>query len=177
MIINLKQTLCEGRGDSASLGCLMAMIMPPHKEMISEFSRRIIPDEKLYFEGEEFGREDESHITIKYGFTKDLNELELRKILKDQPPFLVELNELNKFENDMFDVVILKAESSVLRELNRRCNDYPHEDTYRNYNPHMTLAYVRKGEFPHVKENLNIVVPIKMICYSPIQGDKTFYNL
>ena len=41
----------------------------------------------------------------------------------------------------------------------------------------LTLAYVQKGKFPHIKEGLKLKIPINEICYSPIQGGKSYFKL
>ena len=45
------------------------------------------------------------------------------------------------------------------------------------YKPHATLAYVKRGTFSFVKENMKLRVPIRTLCYSPISGAKTYYDL
>jgi hypothetical protein len=60
--------------------------------------------------------------------------------------------------------------------LRRRCDGYPNSDSYPDYKPHMTLAYVKKGTFPHIRENLNIALPITRFKYSGPNG-KYFINL
>jgi 2'-5' RNA ligase len=177
-MINLKMMLTEDRNNSISHGCLMAMLSKEVSEKIINFGKRVIGEDQLYTEGNEFGRESESHVTIKYGFTKDLNELEIRQLLKDQKPFMVEIFGLDKFTtNPKFDVAVFKVNSPVLSKLNEAASKFPNDDEYPEYNPHLTLAYVQKGKFPFVKENMKLRVPIKTLCYSPISGAKTYYDL
>lgn len=176
-MINIKSILTEKRDKSITHGALMAMFPKEICKKIIKFNERIITEDILYKEGDEYGRELECHTTIKYGFTKDLNELQIRNILKDVKPFNIRLYALDKFENEKFDVIILKVESDVLKRLNSKSNDYPNEDEYPTYLPHSTLAYVKKGTFLFKKDDINIVVPISSVMYSPIQGDKFCYNL
>ena len=63
-----------------------------------------------------------------------------------------------------------------MTELRRRCDGCPNTDSYPDYKPHMTLAYVQKGKFPHKRDGLNISVPITKFKYSGPNG-KYFINL
>jgi len=56
------------------------------------------------------------------------------------------INELEVFGNNpAYDVVVGRIESTVLNEANRRLRLLPHVDTFVDYKPHVTLAYVQKG--------------------------------
>lgn len=178
-MINLRETLLTEDGDlSARRGCLMAMVSKDVCEKITNFGKRLIKEEDLYLEGNEYGRENESHITIRYGFTKDLNELDVRQLLKGQNPFMVELIGLDKFTNPpQYDVAVFKVNSPVLKQLNEMTSIYPNETDFPHYDPHMTLAYIKKGRFPHSLHEINLRMLIDTVCYSPIQGDKAYYNL
>jgi hypothetical protein len=178
-MINLRDTLMENRtNQTAKKGCLMAMIPQDKTNAIVNFGKRLIKDSDLYLEGNEYGRETEGHVTIRYGFLKDLNELEIRQLITGQKPFIVELYGLDKFDSDpKYDVAMFKASSPVLKQLNEMSGIYLTESEYNEYNPHLTLAYVQKGKFPYIKEGLRIQVPIKTICYSPIQGGKSYFEL
>jgi hypothetical protein len=178
-MINLRDTLMEDRTNkTARKGCLMAMLPQDKTDTIVNFGKRLIKEEDLYIENNEFGRETEGHVTIRYGFLKDLNELEIRQLITGQKPFMVELFGLDKFDTDpRYDVAMFKANSPVLKRLNEMSGIYLTESDYNEYKPHLTLAYVQKGKFPHVKEGLRLQVPIKTICYSPIQGGKSYFEL
>jgi 2'-5' RNA ligase len=175
-MINMNRLLLEKRNSSVDRGCLMAMIDGEFCHTLIKYNKRLVPEDILYKEGSEFGREEECHITIKYGFLPDLNELQIREILKGQKPFSATLKKLNIFQNDPFDVVKFEVESDVLRKLNEKSSKFPNDDKYPQYNPHMTLAYVQKGSFPFTKD-VNIVIPISSVCYSPIKGSKSYFDL
>lgn len=179
MMINLRDALMENRSNlTARKGCLMAMIPQDKTESIVGFGKRVIKEEDLYVENGEYGRETEGHVTIRYGFLKDLNELEIRQLITGQKPFIVELYGLDVFSDDpRYDVAMFKANSPVLKRLNELSSIYLTESEYNEYNPHLTLAYVKKGTFSFVKEGLKIQVPVKTICYSPIAGGKSYFSL
>lgn len=178
-MINLSNMLTEDRSNlTARKGCLMAMLSKNDSNLIVEFGKKLIKDENLYVENNEYGRETEGHITIRYGFIEDLNELQIRQLLKGQKSFVVELIGLNKFDSDpKYDVAVFKANSPVLKKLHELSGVHLNETNYPNYDAHLTLAYVKKGTFHHIKEELKLKIPIKEICYSPIFGGKSYFNL
>ena len=177
-MINLREMLTENRDASARRGCLMAMLSKEDTAKILKFSKQLIKDEDLYLEGNEYGRENESHVTIRYGFINDLNEIEIRQLLKGHKPFVVEIEGLDKFDtHPSYDVAMFKVSSPVLRKLNEMSGIHLNECDYPDYNPHLTLAYVQKGRFNKIKEGLQIKALIKEICYSPISGTKSYFTL
>ena len=178
-IISMGNLLTEDRSNqTARKGCLMAMIPQDKTNMIVDFGKRLIKEEDLYLEGNEYGRETEGHVTIRYGFLKDLNELEIRQLIQGQKSFIVELVGLDKFDiNPKYDVAKFVVSSPVLKRLNEMSSIYLNENEYGEYSPHLTLGYVKKGSFPYVVKKLNIKVPIRQICYSPISGDKSYFEL
>lgn len=177
-MINLKKMLLENRNTSAKKGCLMAMVPKEDTDKILRFSKQLINDADLYVEGNEYGRETESHITVRYGFIKDLNEIEIRQLIQGQKPFIAEIFGLNKFDtHPNYDVAMFKVNSPVLKQLNEMSGIYLNENDYPDYNPHLTLAYVQKGKFNHIKEGLKLQIPIRTLCYSPIQGGKSYFDL
>ena len=181
--MTLKEMLLERQiNQTEKLGCLMGMVDESISKKILEFNNKLIKEEDLYHKiddkgVDEFGREKESHVTIRYGFTKDLNELDVRQLLKGHKEFLIELNGLDIFDtNSEFDVVKFNVNSPVLNLLNELSGIYPNKSDYPNYHPHITLAYVKKGTFPH-KKKLKMEIPIKSVCYSPISGDRSHFSL
>ena len=176
-MINIKDMLTEKRKASIDRGCLMAMFDKKTCDSLNKLNHKLISDENLYTEGTEFGRETECHCTIKYGFINDLTELEIRRIINGIKPFIIRLKSISTFQNDKFDVVKFDVESPVLEYMNKRSSEYPNDDRFPIYAPHMTLAYVNKNSFTYTKDNLELYVTIKNICYSPIIGEKSMFEL
>ena len=171
--------LTENRSnETARKGCLMAMIPEETSKLIVNFTKQLINENDLYVEGDEYGLETEGHVTIRYGFLKDLNELEIRQLIQGQKPFMMEIYGLDKFDtHPNYDVAMFKVNSPVLRQLHEMSAIYLNESDYPDYNPHLTLAYVQKGRFNHIKEGLRLQVPVRQICYSPISGGKSYWGL
>lgn len=160
-------------------GCLMAYVDPTYGLQVLKVGRRAIPSSILYTDPEDptYGYDNEPHVTLKYGFEPDLDRNTIAEILKGTKPFNVVLTSLNQFQNEKYDVVKFEVQKCpILTELRRRCDGYPNTDSYPDYKPHMTLAYVKKGTFPHKREGLNIALPITRFKYSGPNG-KYFINL
>lgn len=126
--------------------------LPAHQaERVREVGRRLIPDEALYTDpaDDSYGREDHPHVTVKYGLhTEDANDL--RRLLKDEPPVTVKLGKLSIFpgkDGTPYDVVKADVDAPDLHRLNAKLSAaLKVTDTHPDYKPHVTLAYVKKGE-------------------------------
>jgi 2'-5' RNA ligase len=177
-MVNYLKLLMEERTTSAPYGCLMAKIADSHAKKLIEFGNKIISEDILYNEGGEFGREKTPHVTIKYGFDPDLTELEIRKLIRGIKPFTVSVHRLSLFNNNpAYDVVKLDVDSPTLRQIRELCESYPNKDTYPEYHPHLTLAYVQKGTFTPDNKNITMSLPVNEIYYSPGVGEKSYFNL
>ena len=121
--------------------------------------QRLIPDDlvyhqysdtqKDYYENpkDELGREYNSHITIAYGCSeKDF--LKIKEVAQElsryyQPVFT--FTQLGLFKpNENYDVLKVGVKSDYLEELNSRLRKVIDFSLKYDYNPHMTIAYVKK---------------------------------
>ena len=176
-ILILYMLITENR--HAEKGCLMAYVDPTYGPRITSTGQRLIPPQILYTDPNDptYGYDNEPHVTLKYGFEPDISKMDVATILQGIKPFNVVLKSLNQFQNENYDVVKFEVHKCpVLTELRRRCDGYPNSDSYPDYKPHLTLAYVKKGTFPHIRENLNIALPITRFKYSGPKG-RYFINL
>lgn len=100
-----------------------------------------IPDEDLA----EDGRENEPHITVKYGL-HTTDHRDVSDVLADEPPIKATLGRTSLFELEDADVVKIEVQSECLHKMNALVNKYlEHTDTHPGYHPHVTVAYVKKG--------------------------------
>ncbi len=90
-------------------------------------------------------------ITVKYGLhSPDPNCI--AGIIKDFGSFPVNIGEVSKFDTAAdHDVIKLSIESDRLHELNALIsNNTSITDKYPIYQPHLTVAYVKKGSCDHL---------------------------
>lgn len=168
-------TIVESQYD---YGCIMAFPEKFISDKILGFGRNLIPENILYKENDSFGYENEIHTTIKYGLINPYNEAQMRQLLHHVTPFNIEVGGLSIFENEKFDVVKFEVDGKELRKLNEMFCKLPHHDSYPDYKPHMTLAYVKKGHGKNfVKESFRKTkIPISTIVYSH-KGNKMYYDI
>ena len=94
------------------------------------------------------GVEKEPHVTIAYGLDDnvDVNRLKLTFALSTPVTFRVE--DVSAFtDNPKYDVLKYRVKSGELSYLRRRVReDFGIPGTTYRYNPHVTIAYVKKGK-------------------------------
>lgn len=104
-----------------------------------------IPDADL----SDDGREDEPHVTVKYGLHTN-RAADVRELLSDEPPIRVRFGKTSLFLADEckkdYDVVKVSVESDDLHHLNKKISGaLKVTDTHPTYKPHATIAYVKAG--------------------------------
>lgn len=105
-----------------------------------------IPNEDLTPED---GREDDAHITVKFGLHDDGPEAitKLRALLAGEPPIKATLGKASLFENDDADVLKVDIRSPDLVRINKKiAEELPNTDTHPEYEPHATIAYLKPGK-------------------------------
>lgn len=133
--------------EAHSYSCLMADVPDELSQKILQWNKQNIPESILWTKEEGHGREDIPHITVKWGLIHDKPERGLKKILKDTKPIVATLGKISLFEADDYDVVKIEVHSDGLHKLHQRIKDtVPNEETHPTYHPHLTLAYVKKGQ-------------------------------
>lgn len=159
-------------------GCVMGVVEPVASAKIQKLNGLLIPEESLYLEeGQEFGREKECHITIKFGLTEHYKKDVMGKVVGGLQPFKAVLESIDLFRNPKFDVVKFNVKSDVLERLNKMFSRLPNKDEHPIYKPHLTLAYVKPGEGKKfIKELKPFEVSINRIKYSNPEG-KYYYDL
>jgi 2'-5' RNA ligase len=90
------------------------------------------------------GKEKHSHITVKYGLDDESHE-GAKEALKDEHPAKVTFGHTSLFKNPDADVLKVEVTGADLHRLHRKLNSLPHGDTYPDYAPHSTIAYLRPG--------------------------------
>lgn len=169
--------LIESRYD---YGCVMANIDEDDSRKLIDFNYKTISEDILYIDEDDnsFGREQHPHVTIKYGLVQSYTEDQIRQLLRQVTPFDIQVRGISIFENEKFDVVKFDVDGPELRKLNEIFSSLPNHDKYPTYNPHMTIAYVKKGMGKRfVKTPGKFArIPVRTIVYSD-RGNRSYINL
>lgn len=125
----------------------------------------------------EDGIETDTHVTIKYGVRPDMLPV-ISRIAAETEPMVLRFGPVSLFTtNDDFDVVKVEVESDQLRSLNGRLAALPGSDNTRPfYNPHLTIAYVRKGageKYVGPGPLIGQTVTVNQLTFSDADGNKT----
>lgn len=155
-------------------GCLMAYPQQKYTPLLDKFNKSAIPDNIIYNDPQDptYGRETDYHVTLLYGFTKDLAKKDIDSIIDGVKPFYVILNRLSTFSNEKYDVVKFDVSGDILFTLNEKCKQYPYESKYPEYKPHMTLGYVKPNSFTYEEKSANIPILMDRVTYSGRNGKK-----
>lgn len=93
------------------------------------------------------GVEVDSHVTVKYGI-KNLTPQEFQKLVKESgiSKLTLTIDRLSLFENED-DVLKLEVSGKSLKDLNKYISENTDcIDSYPVFVPHVTIAYLKKGE-------------------------------
>jgi 2'-5' RNA ligase len=124
-------------------------IPEPLAGKIVRWGRKEVSDDDIFVSPQDpsFGREDEMHVTMLYGLHSNSPD-QAEKILKGEKPIHVKLGKIEVFTNPQkFDVIVISIESEDLCRLNQKLRDnVEYTNTYDKYQPHATIAYVKKGK-------------------------------
>lgn len=93
-----------------------------------------------------YGLEDNPHITVKYGIDFDEPD-KIIEILDEENGDEVYIDSTEIFDNEKYDVLIIKCKSKGLARLNKKLTeDLKIKDSHPVYKPHITIAYLKKGK-------------------------------
>jgi hypothetical protein len=120
--------------------CCAIIYIPNLVEQISEWQINNITDDILIGDGLEM----EPHITILYGLI-DTYIQQIKRIANEfGRPIRLKLGLMSKFEHDREDILKIDIVSNDLKELNDKISKLPNENTYSEYDPHLTIGYFKK---------------------------------
>lgn len=140
---NMDNRVNENHRDDLKYGVLMANFKIPNWKKITS-----IIDRKDVYDASGFGIEKNPHVTLLYGFHKEVNGKEvLDRVTENlEEPISIELTAISIFESKDYDVVKFDVKSKELIKLNKICKEFPFTSDYPDYHSHMTIAYVKPGK-------------------------------
>ncbi len=86
------------------------------------------------------------HITLLYGLNEDAESLVTEFLNNLKEPLKYNVTGISLFEARNFDIVKFGIESDQLTEINKKLKTFPYTSSYGGFVPHMTIAFVKKGE-------------------------------
>lgn len=145
--INIFKLYTEKEGPT-EYGCLMVFLSDENQKRIVKWSEINIPEESLH---PEEGIEYEPHVTVCYGFHPHIDVADINDFMNEIDPgnVSITLGKISRFEGEKWDVLKIDVKSPDLHELNDKIREYFEgnlEITFPKYHPHLTLAYLKKGE-------------------------------
>ncbi len=163
-----------------SYSCVLFKLPSIEADKVLKWSKKNIPDDCLYFDEEDdYGREDEIHVTVLYGLHTDKPD-EVKSIVSEIKPSNIYFREVSKFESEKYDVIKITVEGAVLQKMNKALKELPHTSNFPVYKPHCTLAYVKKGSCDHLLgKPMFDGWPLKVhsVVFSPPDKKKTSLDL
>jgi 2'-5' RNA ligase len=171
----------EEKSNKREYGCLMLDV--PFQNWQKVLSR--ISKEDLYEEEgvDTYGLEDEPHVTVIYGLHEEVKDEKLIKFVKEfckSTPIEIEVTKMGVFKNSKFDVIKFDVESSILKSLNKKLSEnFPYTSKFPNFEPHITIAYLKKGTSEKYLKELKepVTKSLKTFVYSKADRSKIEFKI
>jgi len=150
-------------------------------EEIYRWGKKNIPDSILDPE-EDKARQpfDDIHVTIKYGIYI-IDPTEIKSRLYNQKPIKMTLGPISIFDGETNDVVKIGVDSDDLFDLNEMIKEnFETHDTFPTYNPHITIALVKKGfgaQYNGMDDFKGREIIMKSVTFSGKDNRKTLITL
>lgn len=143
-IRDLSYTLSKAAASSYSKWGWVAVFVPTTMERALKRLQREIDTDDLA----EDGAEKEPHVTIAYGLSDNVDKNRLKLTFALSTPVTFRVEDVSAFtDNPKYDVLKYRVKSGELSYLRRRVReDFGIPGTTYRYNPHVTIAYVKKGK-------------------------------
>jgi len=174
----LSQLILEDSSGNSKYGCLMLFF-----DYDKAALRKLIDKEDIC--ESEGGFENESHVTVLYGFHKTVEPKAVLELVKEKGNLdnikSIPLTRLSLFKNKGFDVLKFDIMSSELNKLNKLCTkNFEYTNKYPIYKAHATVCYLQPGTGDkYLKKFANMKFegkPTKMV-YSTYDKQKSSFTI
>ena len=107
-----------------------AVILPAMvSKMLWTWTSAKVKDKDVYTDEDgRLGREKDSHVTVKWGFTSTTPPHGMRKLCQETPPFVIHLGPVSLFKGDEYDVLKLSVVGAGLNRLHDAFGQFDNVD-------------------------------------------------
>lgn len=136
-----------------------------------------LPDDIIYFEPDKenmYGKEKEPHVTLAAQLDNNTDLESLKSLVKTLPEYTAYIKGISLFNNEKYDVLKCDVVCQELFDTNKRILEkHPSYSEFKDYIPHMTIAYLKKGQGSNFIKNLDKLIKItpNSFIYSWIDSD------
>ena len=119
-----------------------------------------------------FGLEKEPHVTLLYGLHDNVTVEEVKEIVGRFPYGKCRFYNASLFEND-YDVLKFRVEGLNLHTSNKMLKELPYTSDFPNYQPHLTVGYLKKGtghKYVEMFDHLEFEAKPTHVVYSAADG-------
>lgn len=171
-----EQFIFENSGPH-SYGCAMLYFkFPEMKEIQSKIAKEDIYEDP---KDPSYGLEKNPHCTLLYGLWKKVKPEEVSEVVKSFEIGECTIHKVSKFESDDYDVLKFEVKNPVLHKINKKLTEFPHTNKFKDYKPHATIAYLKKGmadKYIKMFKGEEFKITPHKLVYSKANGEnKNFY--
>jgi 2'-5' RNA ligase len=180
--LKLRQALLEGKHSHKNeYGCVMVYLNADKDKWGSMLD--LIDKDDLYEPKDDpsYGKETNPHVTILFGLHKEVADKDIEEEINKIKTPDIKFGGISAFKNEKFEVLKFDVDSKDMHKLNKNFREFPHTNTYPDYHPHCTIAYLKPKMADKYIKKLNDSIEMEMtpnnIVYSKVDGSKKTYNL
>lgn len=157
------------------LGCVMVEVSVSNW---NEITSTINKDDLYEVEGENYGIQDNPHLTLLYPVESDIEYNEVKNILDGviSDNIIISIKGIDIFENEKFDVVKfnVNCDEYLSKIHNILKSNIPNDDKYDVYSPHITIGYVKSGRgIKYINKEYEFSLVVNKILYT--NSDKEYF--
>lgn len=176
-VLLFEQFIFENKGPH-KYGCAMLYLdFPELKDLQKQIDKADIYEEE---DDPSYGLEKDPHITLLYGFHKNANPEEIKKVIQGIEIGEISATKVSKFENPKYDVLKFDIKCKQLHEINKALSEFPHTDKFKDYVPHATIAYLKPGianKYIKLFKDKKFNPLVKKGIFSKVDGDKISFKI
>lgn len=129
-----------------------------------------IPSDILYRDDNspnDYGKETDHHVTLAACLENDVDLDQVKKHLKPLKDYVAYAKGVSLFRNQKYDVIKCDIISPDLVSTNKDImeNFISHSEYKNQYQPHLTLAYVEKGQGSSFEQNFDRLIELTPVSF------------